>query len=337
MNQYASNTTIAKMASRIMAGRRVLITTHAKPDGDAIGSALALTRALRNRGQAADLFLMGPIEANLLTIAAPTPFGLVERQPPADDYDVAIVTDTGAWSQVEPLGPWLKKHHDRVVGIDHHTRGDDLAALRLVDPKAVSTTAMLVPLLEQMQCDLTGGVGGVAEALFVGLATDSGWFRYGNAGAQAFELAARLLERGVNKSRLYQILEETYGPQRLALEAKALASLEYADNGSVAIQSLRAQDFASAGASMEDLTGLVNTPMTVAAVRVSILLAQTIPQLTKISFRSKPAAPGAATSDFVDVNELAAKFGGGGHVHAAGARIKADIDQARSMVLAAIE
>jgi phosphoesterase RecJ-like protein len=336
MSQYESNTTIPQMANRIMAGHRILITTHARPDGDAIGSALALTRALSARKKVADLFLMGPIESNLLTLAAPTPFRQVERDPPKNDYDLAIVTDTGAWSQVEPLGPWLKQHHDQVLGIDHHTRGDDIASMRLVDPQAVSTTAMLVPLLKHMQCELTGGVGGVAEALFVGLATDSGWFRYGNAGVQAFELAAQLLERGVDKSRLYQILEETYGPQRLALEAKALASLEYVCDGSVAIQSVRAQDFASAGASMEDLTGLVNTPMTVGKVRVSILLAQTTPQLTKISFRSKPAAPGADSGEFVDVNELAAKFGGGGHVHAAGARIKADIDQARTMVLAAL-
>ena len=337
MSDYASNTTIPQMAKRILAGRRILITTHARPDGDAMGSVLALARALTAKKKTADVFLMGPIESSLLTIAEPTPFRLVERDPPKDDYDLAIVTDTGAWSQVEPLGAWLKQRHDRVLGIDHHTRGDDIASMRLVDAKAVSTTAMLVPLLQHMQCELTGGAGGVAEALFVGLATDSGWFRYGNAGVEAFELAAQLLERGVDKSRLYQILEETYGPQRLALEARALASLEYAGNGSVAIQSLRAEDFARAGASMDDLTGLVNTPMTVGTVRVSILLAQTTAGLTKVSFRSKPAAPGAGPSDFVDVNELAAKFGGGGHVHAAGARIKADIDQAKTMVLAAIQ
>jgi len=184
-----------------------------------------------------------------------------------------------------------------------------------------------------MRCELTAGVDGVAEALFVGLATDSGWFRYGNAGAEAFKLASRLLERGVDKSRLYQILEETHGPQRLALEARALASLEYFRGGSVAMQSLRMEDFQAAGASVEDLTGLVNTPMTVGPVRVSVLLSQSTPGMTKISFRSKPAPPGGGQHDFDDVNELANKFGGGGHVHAAGARISLDLEQARQTLL----
>ena len=88
---------------------------------------------------------------------------------------------------------------------------------------------------------------------------------------------------------------------------------------------------------MEDLTGLVNTPMTVAAVRVSILFAQNAPGVTKVSFRSKPAPPGRNPRDFMDVNELAAKFGGGGHIHAAGARINSDLDQAKAMVRAQLD
>lgn len=336
MSAYASNATLTQVAARILAAHRIMITTHIKPDGDAMGSTLALTRALTAKGKHAELFLMGPLESNLKIIADATPFRMVEQRPPGDAYDLAVVLDTGAWSQLEPLTAWLKDHHDVVVGIDHHPRGDDVASMRLVQPDAVSTTAMLVPLLAQMKCPLSGGVGGVAEALFVGLATDSGWFRYGNAGAEAFKLAAELLACGVDKSRLYQVLEENHSPQRLALEARGLASLEYASGGAVAIQSLRIEDFKTTGGSPEDLSGLVNTPMNVGAVRVSILLSQTAPGLTKISFRSKPAAPGNDAGDFVDVNALAARFGGGGHVHAAGARVKMDIDEARKAVLAAL-
>lgn len=338
MSDYASNTTIGQVAKRILSAQRILLTTHAKPDGDAIGATLGLARALKQKGKAAEIFLMGPVEPNLITIAGRTPFSLVENEPPQDDgFDLAIVTDTGAWNQLEPIAPWLRRHHDITIGIDHHARGDaDVATMRLVDPKAVSSTAMLVPLLDEMKCELTGGIGGVAEALFVGLATDSGWFRYGNAGADAFTMAARLLSCGVDKARLYQILEETYGPQRLALEARALASLEFARGGSAAIQSLRLEDFQSTGASMIDLTGLVNTPLTVATVRVSILLSQTAPGVTKLSFRSKPPAPGADPADFVDVNALAGEFGGGGHVHAAGARLNLVLDEAKARVIAAL-
>lgn len=337
MNECRSNTNAKTLAARLLDARRVMVTTHSKPDGDAMGSTLALVRALHAKGKAADLFLMGPVESNLKTIASPTPYRLVEQSAPADDYDVIAVLDTGAWSQLEPLAAYLRKHHERVIGIDHHTRGDEVAAVRLIEPKAVSATAVLLPVLEAMGVELTGEAGGIAEALFVGLATDSGWFRYGNAGAEAFETASRLLARGVDKSRLYQILEETHPPQRLALEARALASLEYRRNGSFAIQTLRIGDFTATGGSPEDLTGLVNTPMTVGMVRVSVLISQSQPGITKISFRSKPAPPDAPSNQFIDVNALAAKFGGGGHIHAAGARIGADIDAASTQVLAAID
>ena len=334
MHEYRSNTTIPQLAKRILAASRIAIVTHLKPDGDAMGAGLALVRALTAKGKTAEFFVMGPIETALKIIAGDTPFHHADNQPPGDDYDLIIITDTGAWSQLEPITAWLKKHHDKTIGIDHHARGDDVAAHRFIDSKAVSTTAILVPLLDEMKCELTGGIGGVAEALFVGLATDSGWFRYENAGPEAFALAARLLKCGVNKSRLYQIIEETFGPQRLALEARALASLEFVRDGTVAIQSLTQSDFKTTGASLEDVTGLVNTPMTVGAVRVSILLTQTQPRLTKISLRSKPAMDEGDA--FIDVNQLAARFGGGGHVHAAGARVNMDIDQAKAAVIDAI-
>jgi len=343
MSDYRSNTTIAEIAKRLLAARRILITTHAKPDGDAMGSCLALARALESKGRVASIFIAGPIERALFALAGTTPFTNLERQPPGDDYDAAVVVDTGAWSQLEAMKSWLQKHHSKVIGVDHHPRGDsDVAALRIVDSDAVSTTAVLVPLIEALGFDLcqgSGGVNSVAEALFAGLATDSGWFRYPNATADAFTLAAKLLACGVDKPRLYQILEENYQPTRLAMEARALASLEYARGGAFATITLTAVDFTETGAAVEELTGIVNLPMVVGAVRASILIAQERPgDVVKLSFRSKGAPPGAPADQFVDVNVLAAKFGGGGHVHASGAKVKGkDLATVKSDVLAAVE
>ena len=337
MTPYVSNTTIEAVAKRILAAKRVLITTHTKPDGDAMGSTLALKRGLHQRNIQSDIYLAGPTEPNLLTIAGDTPVRFVEKSPPHDDYDLAVVCDTGSWGQLEPIAGWLRPRFGDVIVIDHHSQGDAVGAMTLVDSRLVSTTAMLVPVLDRMNVRLTGGLNGIAEALFLGLATDSGWFRYGNAGPEAFALAARLLACGVDKTRLYEILEETHSPQRMALQARALSSLEYACGGSVALQSLRIEDFKQSGGGVEDLTGLVNEPMSVGQVRVSILLSQNSQDLTKISFRSKPPKPGADADDFVDVNALANKFGGGGHVHAAGARLAMPLDQAKATVIAALE
>jgi phosphoesterase RecJ-like protein len=186
---------------------------------------------------------------------------------------------------------------------------------------------MIVPLLDELGCEITADV---AEALYVGIATDTGWFRFENVSAETFVIAARLLRCGVDKSRLYETLEESYPPGRLALEARALSSVEYARDGVVAIQSLTLDDFDQTGCSVEDLTNIVNRPMVVGRVRVSILLAETKPGHTKMSFRSKPTADG---EEWTDVNRLAQQFGGGGHVFAAGARMSADLAEARRAVL----
>lgn len=342
MNDYRSNTSIADLAARLLAAKRVLITSHAKPDGDAMGSCLGLARVLEQRGKVASIYLAGPIERSLMTIAGTTPFSVVERQMPDDEYDLAVVVDTGAWSQLEAMKSWLQRRHHHVLGIDHHSRGDaDVAAMRIIEPHAVSTTAVLVPILEAMGFEFlpgSGGINSVPEAIFAGLATDSGWFRYPNATADAFMLAAKLLACGVDKPRLYQILEENYQPSRLAIESRALASLQYARCGAFAIATLTPTDFTDAGVSMEDLTGVVNLPMAVGAVRVSILIAQAkSDDAVKLSFRSKPAPPGAPAHEFIDVNVLAAKFGGGGHIHAAGAKQKKEIDMVKADVLAAID
>lgn len=336
MNEYRSNATVDQIAQRIVSASRVLLTTHVKPDGDGIGSALAMWRALGQKGIAADIYLMGPIETRLRLVAGDTPFH-VDRKPPADEHDLVVVMDTGAWTQLGPIADWLRERRDRVVGIDHHAKGDDVAAMRIIDATAASTTQVLLPIIEAMGCEITGGAGGVAEALFVGLATDTGWFRYSSAGAEAMAIAARLLDLGIDKPRLFQMIEETARPQRLALMARALTSLEFALDGGVAIMTLRPGDFRETGGAVEDISELVNTPMGVQAVRVSVLIAQVSPQRTKFSFRSKPDVPGTASVAMNDVNMLAQRFGGGGHVHASGAGVDMDADEARAALLAVLD
>ncbi|MCA9284688.1 MAG: DHH family phosphoesterase [Phycisphaerales bacterium] len=333
---YASNTTYPRLAERLRQAERVVVLTHTKPDGDAVGSVLAVQRALTLLGKQATGVLMGPVEPGLLELARPTVLERLENGPLPEEVDLVVVVDTGAWAQLEPVAPWLRTRRDRTIGLDHHARGDEIAGERMIDVRAASCTQVLVPLIEALGCPLTGGPGGVAEALFVGLATDTGWFRFANADAAAFALAARLLKSGVDKGRIYQVLEETARPSRLALTSRALSSLRLVADGAAAVMSLGMSDFTETGGALEDLTGIVNEPMAVRSVRVSALLTQTDPGLTKVSLRSKPAIAGGADG-FVNVNDLAARFGGGGHANAAGARIKADLDAAQAQIEQALE
>ena len=328
--------TLRQVGERIESANRTFITSHFKPDGDALGSAVGLARSLGALGRTSDVYFSGPLEPNLLSLATPTPVRRVEEHPPRDEYDLCVIVDTGAWSQLEPLDAWLRPKRDSIVVIDHHAHGNDIGAMALVNPRAASTTEILLELIREMNWPLTGGISSVAEALFIGLATDTGWFRFDNADAPAFAAASDLLACGVDKTRLYQIIEESWRPQRLALEARALASLEYFNQGAIAMMMLRSGDFAETGGSPEDLSGLINAPMMVGAVRVSILLSQSEPGRTKVSFRSKPRTADGENRLFVDVNTLAQRLGGGGHVHAAGARLNVDIDDARAAVLQAL-
>jgi len=339
-NTYSSNATYAQIAKRISQAQRIALFSHSKADGDSLGSMLAIRRAVVSQGKDADLYLMGPMDDNLLALAGDTPCIAVESLPdatPTGTYDLIVVVDTGAWSQLEAVEPWLRERHEQIVGVDHHAHGDDVAAMRIIDPSCASTTQMIVTLLDEMQVEITGGTDSIAEALFLGLATDTGWFRHSNAGAEVFAVAARLLNCGVDKSRLHQTIEESHRPQRLGLEARALSSLVYARKGTAAVMSLGLNDFRETGGSVEDLTGMVNMPLNVRTVAVSVLIAQSEDGRTKASFRSKSSINPLDPDEFVNVNELAQRFGGGGHVHAAGAKFDTDLSAAREAIITALE
>jgi phosphoesterase RecJ-like protein len=288
-------------------------------------------RALCSIGKRADVLIAGPLEHGLAIIAGDTPIRFIEDDGfPEETPDLIMVLDTGAWSQLEAAESWLREHAGIVVGLDHHANGDDVATDRIVDIKAAAATQVVMRLLETMNIDLGSGKGCIAEALFVGLATDTGWFRFSNADARCFADASKLLQHDLNRYDIYRSLEETARPARMKLLQRMLASLEIFDN--VAIMSLRSNDFGESGGDSTDLVGLVNTPMVIEGVQASILLTDSNPGITKMSFRSKPALPNDSTS-LIDVNKLAGNFGGGGHVHAAGARVKEPLEAVRTRLL----
>lgn len=346
--QYATNTTVDALARELREARRVLVTTHQKPDGDAMGSVLAVVRACAAVGVHAEGWVVDPCEGNLRAFEGATKVTHVDpRTPrlPEGEFDVIVVVDTGAWTQLEVIAPWLRERADRVIGLDHHARGDHVAARRVVDVSCGSCTALLVSLIAAMQVDLGKGADdagrfSIAEALYMGLATDTGWFRFPNARAREFELAAQLLAVGVDKNAMYQQLEQSSRAERMLLQARALSSLQFVEasaaigGGQIALMSLYGRDFAETGALLEETSGLVNVPMEIASVRASVLVVEDVAAgITKLSFRSKPAG---ANGRYIDVNELAARFGGGGHVHAAGAKQRAPVDAVVAAVIAAV-
>ncbi|MDZ4831421.1 MAG: DHH family phosphoesterase [Phycisphaerae bacterium] len=342
---YISNTSIEALADRVRRAGRVLVTTHAKPDGDALGSVLTVVRCCAAIGVAAEGWFVGPFEPSLLSLAAPTTLELVDpKKPhlPAADYDLIVIVDTGAWTQLETLAPWLRGRFERTIGVDHHARGDLVAQERVVDVGCGSCTALLARLVDALGVSMTYGAderghGSVAEAIYLGVATDTGWFRFANARGPEFSLAARLLDAGVDKDRIIETIEQNHRRERIKIEARALSGVRFVSlregRGELAIMRLSLADFRDTGAVLEETAGVVNLPMVVGSVRGAALFIESEPGLVKISFRSKPKDEAGR---FLDVNQLAAKFGGGGHVHAAGAKMTTTLDEAERRVIAAL-
>ncbi len=330
MTAYESTGTIADIVAALKGAASLAIVSHARPDGDAAGSILALSRALRALGKPVDAVLTGDVDPNILALAETGELRRDSASPMRTDVELAVLVDTGSWGQVEPLDGWLRSMAPRVLGIDHHARGDAIAALRVVDTRAASTTQIVARVIDGLGLDLgttaPGGKRTIAEAIFVGLATDTGWFRYQNADAEVFALAARLVGMGVDRVALHQSLEENARPERLAVMARALASLTWHAGGRVAMMGVAGADFAATNATTDDLGGVVNVPLEVGAACVSILMTESKPGTTKVSFRSKPRADGAP---WLNVSDFASQFGGGGHAFAAGAKFSGDISCAR--------
>jgi len=330
-NVYESTTSFSGLAQRITNAQRIIVTTHRKPDGDAIGSVIGLCRGLQSIGKDATNLFIGPIEHGLRLAAGDCELNILDEVGlPEEEPDLIIVADTGAWSQLEALEKWLRERKEIVIGMDHHANGDEVAAERVVDTSAAACTQVVMELFEEMGISLGSGRNSVAEALFIGLGTDTGWFRFSNADARCFADASRLLEHNINRYELYRTLEETARPARMELLQRMLASIEYV--GSVAIMCLRSTDFQETNGSSTDLIGLVNTPMILENIQAAVLLTDSDPTVTKISFRSKPSMPGAPIT-LIDVNKLANNFEGGGHVHAAGARVFSPLEDVKAQLI----
>jgi len=328
---YESTTSYAGLAERIHTANHIVVTTHRKPDGDAIGSVVGLCRGLTSIGKRVENLFIGPIEHGLALSVGDIELRLLEEHGlPTDEPDLIIVADTGAWSQLEALEPWLRERKERVIGLDHHANGNDVAPDRVVDVSAAACAQVVMSLFEEMNISLGKGKDSVAEALFIGIGTDTGWFRFSNADARCFADASLLLKHGIDRYQLYRTLEETARPARMELLQRMLASLEYVEN--VAIMVLRTADFQETNGSSTDIVGLVNTPMVLENIQAAVLLTDSDPSVTKMSFRSKPGTPNDPLS-LVDVNSLAGHFEGGGHIHAAGARVFSPLEEVKARLI----
>ncbi len=340
--QWGSNASMDEVVDRLKRAESSVILTHGKPDGDAVGSSVGIARTLMGLGKRAVVLYDPPWSDRFECIVADTPYRVLEggqddpiwNSAQVGEADTVAVVDTGSWSQLGASEAFLRTRRDRTIVIDHHAHGDpEVGAMRYVDTQSPAAAQIVASIATRVL-----GLSAVADlplpiarAVYLGMATDTGWFKHPSVRSSTFRIVADLIDAGVDHSRLFLDTEQSDPPERLLLMQRAMKSMELVAGAAGAVMCLSPADFAETGGDLSLTGGLVDLPKAVRTVEVAALLTQIEDHLTKVSFRSK------ASARSIDVNELAQKFGGGGHKHAAGARIEADLAEAKKQVIAAIE
>jgi len=300
-------TDIDRVADAIRGGDRFLLTTHENPDGDALGSLLATHRILEALGKDSVMFLAAkefplPVEYRFL------PLEEVFHEPPADIADRLVVfLDCGNIDRT-PVD-FLRNGQNKVINIDHHHDNTRFGSINLVDVDASSTAEIVYDLAGVLDIELTPEI---ANALYVGLVTDTGKFMYENTDARSHRMAAGLIEAGVQVNDVYRRLYEHAPIEKLKLLALALEKISLLDDGRLAITYISAQDYAATGSSEALTEGIIDHLRTIDATQVAAVVRDQADgrAARKVSMRS--------TDGRVDVSAIARVTGGGGHRRAAG-------------------
>jgi bifunctional oligoribonuclease and PAP phosphatase NrnA len=296
------------VAEAIRANDRFLLTTHEGPDGDGLGSLLALHEILGQLGKDSVMFLAAkefplPVEYRFL------PLEEVFHEAPADVVDrVLVFLDCGNIDRM-PV-EWLKRDGAQVINIDHHHDNTRFGTVNLVDVEASCTAEIIYDLAVELGAEITPAI---ASALYVGLVTDTGKFMYENTDARAHRIAADLIEAGVEVDDTYRRLYERVPIEKLRLIARALEKIERYEDGALAVTYIASEDYAVTGASEVLTEGVIDHVRALEGTSVAAVIRDKTDggrAARKVSLRS--------TNGAVDVSAIAREYGGGGHRRAAG-------------------
>ena len=315
MSVVESTATREEVLDALRAGERFLLVTHENPDGDALGSLVAMQGVLRALGKDSAMF-MDPGEF-------PLPYeyeffgleGLVTRAPADLGGHTVVFLDCGNLDR-NPLAV----DGARILNIDHHHDNTRFGTVNHVVPAASCTAEIVWDLMRALGVAPTAEM---AEALYVGLVTDTGRFMYENTGTRAHVMAAELIEAGVDVHEIYRRLYEGMPEPKLTLLARALAQVSRYDGGVLTFARLTREDFAATGAEESYTEGIIDHLRSVEGTKVAAL----VRELTGEDKRGQAKVSLRATDGTVDVSAIARAQGGGGHRQAAGFTTALGLDE----------
>lgn len=312
---------LTAIADALRSHERFLVVTHESPDGDALGSLLATTLALRTLGKDAVMYLAG--ETSVPREYAFMPFDSLVRVPPADAHERVLVAVDCA--KAERTGdPDVTARAPLVLNIDHHHDNTRFGDANLIVADASSTGEVLRDLFAVLGVDLTPEL---AEPLYIALVTDTGRFQYANTTPKTLRLAAELVDAGADVHAVFQQVYESLEFAKLKLLARALARAEVLEGGRIVVSYLLRTDFAEVGAAEPYSEGIIDYLRAVEGAELAVLIRE---QTTDAGDARKGSL--RASIDELDVSVIARLFGGGGHRQAAGFSTDKSVVEATEIV-----
>ena len=305
--------------------RRILLTTHVNPDGDGLGSEVAMALWLRALGRQARILNDSTVPAAFTFLARHLPIETFEEaaaEAAFDATDALIVLDVSNRQRIGRLAPLLDRHLVPVAVVDHHaSHASGFGQVNVIEPEASATGEIVYGLIRESGQELDADM---AEALYVALIMDTGSFRFSNTDSHAHRMAADLLTHGLDPQRLHAQVHSHASAARLRFFGEVLAALELLEDDRIVVLEAAPEQFQRHGLVGADTDGLVDMPRNIVGVEAVVLFSEVEPGRVKVSMRS--------TGRLV-VDRLAAALGGGGHAHAAGVSLQATRAEARARIL----
>ena len=309
--------TLDDIINEIKKAEKIVILTHESPDGDAIGSSLAVKLMLDKLGKKADVII--PEYSRLFNFLPAV--NQIKEDSETKNYDLAIAVDCATLKRLAK-GEYFENATKTIV-VDHHGSNIMYGDLNYVNPVSPACCEVLAEMFDYYELDITKEIG---TCIMTGIVTDTGGFQYSGVNAETFEFAAELLRKGVDIPNIYKRTLRTKTKANFELTKRIIDRMEILEDGKVTFTYINLKDEEEVGAEPGDHEGLVDVGREIEGVEVSIFIRQKEDDQDsyKISLRSK---------EYVNVSDICIMFGGGGHPKAAGALVQGNVEQVKEKIM----
>ncbi|WP_164730865.1 DHH family phosphoesterase [Anoxybacter fermentans] len=308
---------LKEIADTIAKYNQVVICGHIDPDGDCLGSMLALGTALKKQGKKVRLVLERTLPDNLSPLEEDWDYCYTDDFVFEPEDQLLIVLDSGALDRIPELPP----HKLPIINIDHHMSNTFFGDYNYVDERAAAAGEIVYLLLEEMGIEIDQKIG---YYIAVSIISDTGCFRYSNTNPRILRLMADLLEMGIDTASIYKDFLASHPLRKIRLRGLVYSRMKTAFDGRVAWVVIDQEMLKEAGATVDDTGSISSELRDIKGVEVGVSILEREPGLIQLGLRS---------NDYVPVNEVAMIFGGGGHLRAAGARVRGDLEEISKKVL----